>query len=119
MFPLFYFLGDLLAAIGIDSEVASLVGQYAIIVYPGFVLYAVGILIRRFFQSQRVLWPQIIPGVLVLPLHLGFCELFSTYLDLGYKGIAIAICLTYSLKAFFFFLFMFPMCRCIKERDTV
>lgn len=52
---------------------ADLVGQYAIIAYPGFILYAEGILIRRFFQSQRLLWPQILPGVFVLPIHIALC----------------------------------------------
>ena len=94
-------------------------GQYAIIVYPGFIFYAEGILIRRFYQNQRLLLPQILPGVLVLPIHIGLCQFFSSYLGLGYKGIAIAICTTYTLKTTLFLLMMLPGCHCIKERATV
>ena len=38
--PLFIFIGDILAFIGIDPEVAHLVGIYSKIVYPGLIFFA-------------------------------------------------------------------------------
>ena len=96
-----------------------MVGKYAFIVYPGFICQAEAVLLRRFFQNQRLHWPQIIPGLLVLPIHICLCQFFSSFLALGYKGIAVAACVSYALKFLFFLLLMLPVFRCVKERETL
>ena len=55
----------------------------------------------------------------MLPIHICLCQFFSSFLDLGYKGIALAACVSYALKFLFFLLLMLPVFRCVKERETL
>ena len=53
--PLFIFIGTFLVFIDVNTEVADLVGIYAKYVYIGMLFYGEGLLIRRFYQSQRIM----------------------------------------------------------------
>ena len=55
----------------------------------------------------------------MLPIHICLCQFFSSFLALGYKGIAVAACVSYALKFLFFLLLMLPVFRCVKERETL
>ena len=119
LLPLFLFIGRILLFIGIDPQVAQLVGIYSKIAYPGFIFFAEGRLMRRFYQSQRLVVAQFMPDVIALPLHIGLCELYTGYFDLGFQGIALALTTTYIIKAGIFCLFLLRCCKYVQKRDTI
>ena len=96
---------------------ADLVGRYGLIVYPGFLANGGASLVGRFFLSQRVIWPQFLPAILVLPLHFTLCYILSD--SLGFEGIALSMCITYIAKLAISLSFLLKCCKCLRSRETI
>lgn len=51
IFPLFYFIPEILGGIGIIREVGDLTGEYLLIVYPGMLLESLFISMKKFYRA--------------------------------------------------------------------
>ena len=119
LLPFFLYIGTFLAFIGVNGEVADLVGIYAKIAYPGMLFFGESLMIRRFYLSQRLILGQFLPTLLTVPFHLFFCELFTNWLSLGFEGIALAVSSSALVKLSITCFFLLKGCKCVKHRESI
>lgn len=62
---------------------------------------------------------QFLPAIIVLPIHILLCEIYTNYLGLGFDGIGLALTTTYILKCAIFYLFLLRCCKYVQKRDTI
>ncbi|XP_020215986.2 protein DETOXIFICATION 16-like [Cajanus cajan] len=88
------FLGPILVALHQDKVIAAQAQIYARYLIPS--LSANGLLrcIVKFLQTQSIVFPMVLSGGLTCLLHVLLCWIFVMKIGLGFKGSAIAICVS-------------------------
>ncbi|XP_057735474.1 protein DETOXIFICATION 16-like isoform X1 [Arachis stenosperma] len=97
---IWFYTSNLLTVMGQDHEISAVAGTYNRWMIPGLFAYAILQCLNRFLQTQNNVFPMLITSGITTVVHAAFCWLFVYEFDLGSKGAALAISLSYWVNVF-------------------
>lgn len=115
---LWWRMDALLKLLGQDPQISDMAGQYARCLIPA--LFAVACLqpLVKFLQTQSVVLPMALFSVTTLALHIPLCWLLIYKLGIGFRGAAIASCMSNWLNVLFLICYVKFSPRCKKTWTT-
>ncbi|KAF0903749.1 hypothetical protein E2562_029105 [Oryza meyeriana var. granulata] len=89
------FAGQILIALGQNPEISSEAGLYAVWLIPGLFAYGLLQCLTKFLQTQNIVHPLVVCSGATLILHILLCRVMIHCFDLGNRGAALSISLSY------------------------
>ncbi|EFJ15284.1 hypothetical protein SELMODRAFT_118985 [Selaginella moellendorffii] len=96
---LWFYIGDVLRALGQDPLISSHTEEYARFLVPGLFGSALVWPSVKFLQAQYVVAPMAIFSLITAIVHVFLCWIFIYQLHIGAKGAAICVSISYWLNA--------------------
>lgn len=87
--------GPILIALGQDVEISEAAGLYARYLIPTIFAQALFQCLMRFLRSQNIVLPIMLYSGTITLFHLFICWVLTLKLNMGYRGAAVAISITY------------------------
>ncbi|KAF2313821.1 hypothetical protein GH714_013656 [Hevea brasiliensis] len=113
------FMDKLLPLIGQDPLISHEACKYSIWLIPALFGSAILKPLTRFLQTQTVILPMLLSSLLILFFHTTACWTFIFKLELGYKGAALAFCLSIWLNVFLLGFYVKCSSNCEKTRTPL
>ncbi|KAL5070441.1 hypothetical protein RYX36_021328 [Vicia faba] len=92
---IWFYTSNILIAFGQNLEISSQAGIFNRWMIPGLFAYAIIQCLNRFLQTQNNVFPMLITSGITALVHVVFCWVFVFECELGIKGAALAISLSY------------------------
>ncbi|XP_027366950.1 protein DETOXIFICATION 16-like isoform X1 [Abrus precatorius] len=92
---IWFYTSSLLIAMGQDHEISTEAGIYNRWMIPGLFAYGLLQCLNRFLQTQNNVFPMLISSGITTLVHIFFCWVFVFECELGSKGAALAISMSY------------------------
>uniref|UniRef100_A0A0E0AE53 Protein DETOXIFICATION n=1 Tax=Oryza glumipatula TaxID=40148 RepID=A0A0E0AE53_9ORYZ len=89
------FAGQILIALGQNPEISSEAGLYAVWLIPGLFAYGLLQCLTKFLQTQNIVHPLVVCSGATLVIHILLCWVMVHCFDLGNRGAALSISLSY------------------------
>ncbi|KAJ1382918.1 Multi antimicrobial extrusion protein [Sesbania bispinosa] len=97
---IWFYTSNLLIALGQDHEISTEAGIFNRWMIPGLFAYGLLQCLNRFLQTQNNVFPMLISSGITTLVHILFCWLFVFEYELGSKGAALAISMSYWVNVF-------------------
>ena len=97
---IWFYTSNLLTVMGQDHEISAEAGIYNRWMIPGLFAYGILQCLNRFLQTQNNVFPMLISSGITTLVHVAFCWLFVYGCELGSKGAALAISMSYWVNVF-------------------
>lgn len=92
---IWFYTSNLLIATGQDHEISTEAGTFNQWMIPGLFAYGLLQCLNRFLQTQNNVFPMLISSGITTLVHVVFCWVLVFEYELGSKGAALAISLSY------------------------
>ncbi|KAH7533917.1 hypothetical protein FEM48_Zijuj04G0182300 [Ziziphus jujuba var. spinosa] len=115
---LWMIMDKVLILVGQDPLISQEATKYASLLIPALFAYAIQQSLVCYFQSQGLTFPVLISSCTILCFHIPVCWALVYKLELGSRGAAMSIGLSYWLNVIFLVLYMKYSSDCEKTRVT-
>ncbi|KAJ4840866.1 hypothetical protein Tsubulata_039831 [Turnera subulata] len=113
---LWVFTDKLLILVGQDASISHVAGKYSIYLIPNLFSYAILQALTRYFQTQSLILPMLFSSAATLCFHVPLCWSLVFKAEMGSKGAALAISLSYWLNVILLWCYMRYSSKCKKTR---
>lgn len=97
---IWYHTSNLLIALGQDHDISTQAGIFNRWMIPGLFGYGILQCLNRFLQTQNNVFPMLISSGVTTLVHIVLCWVLVLQYELGSKGAALAISLSYWVNVF-------------------
>ncbi|XP_019452431.1 PREDICTED: protein DETOXIFICATION 16-like [Lupinus angustifolius] len=97
---IWFYTSNLLILMGQDHEISAQAGIFNRWMIPGLFAFAILQCLNKFLQSQNNVFPLLISSGVTTLVHVVLCWFFVFQLNLGSKGAALAISISYWINVF-------------------
>ncbi|KAF9591615.1 hypothetical protein IFM89_004844, partial [Coptis chinensis] len=110
---LWAYTGQILIALGQNSEISSEAGTFIRWMIPSLLAYGLLQCTIRFLQTQNIVFPMMISSGITFLLHIPVCWILVFKTSLGSKGAALANTISFWINFFFLMLYVkfSPACK--------
>ncbi|XP_061351425.1 protein DETOXIFICATION 16-like [Gastrolobium bilobum] len=103
---IWFYTSNLLIAMGQDHEISTEAGIFNRWMIPGLFAYGLLQCLNRFLQTQNNVFPMLISSGITTSVHIVFCWVFVFEYELGSKGAALAISMSYWINVFLLLIYI-------------
>lgn len=102
---LWLYMEKLMLLLGQEAQVAYFAGEYILVLVPGILPVLIFECMKRFLQAQGIMSGVFVVVSFSAPINIFLQWLFIGPFDLGFRGAALATCVTYYLQPIILFVY--------------